>query len=201
MIPFDPPDEPPTFDEKARKPGTAWLDQHPQNTHPRPKDFWTPFLPALAAGFGELCAYTAIHEPVGTVDHYLSCTRHRDQSYEWRNYRFACHKVNAKKGDLDVELLDPFEVQDGWFEIQLPSLQLVLTAAVPARRRARAEFTLRRLGLRDEEWAIRQRRAWYALYQSGHLSLDGLEHHAPLIARAVRRQPEAQPAKRKRRRG
>ncbi|MDR3638123.1 MAG: hypothetical protein P4L84_30235 [Isosphaeraceae bacterium] len=164
---------------------------------PGPKDLWSPFIKELAVGFAHLCAYTVIHEPVGTVDHYLSCKRHRDQVYEWSNYRFAGHKVNGKKGELGSEVLDPFEAVDGWFEILLPSLQLIVTDAVAPEHRQRAEFTLERLGLRDEEWVIRQRRAWYELYENGKLTLAGLEERAPLIARAVRKQRAQAPPKRK----
>lgn len=200
MIHFDPPGEPPDFDDRVRRRGRTWLDKHPQDSHPRPKDYWTPFVKELAAGFRHLCAYTAIHEPVGTVDHYLSCVTDRDRAYEWSNFRFACHKVNSKKGDLGCAVLEPFEIVDGWFEILLPSLQLVLTAAVPPVQRARAAFTLERLGLRDAEWVIRQRRAWYELYESGQLTLAGLDQRAPLIARAVSKQQAEASSKRTRRR-
>jgi hypothetical protein len=54
--------------------------------------------------------------------------------------------------------------------------------------KGRAEFVLKRLHLRDDERVIRQRRAWYGLYEEGKLNLDGLRDGAPLIAAAVERQ-------------
>lgn len=185
MIHFTLSPEPPDFDQNARRPGQAWLTHH---TDQRPTDLWSAFKGQLAEGFGSLCAYSVMYEPVGTLDHYLSCENHRELAYEWGNYRYASAWVNSSKGTLDDQVLDPFEVQDGWFEIILPSLQLVVTEAVPPRERAKAEFTLKRLHLQDDERVIRQRREWYRLYQEGKLTLAGLEEKAPLIARAIRKQ-------------
>ena len=84
-------------------------------------------------------------------------------------------------------MLDPFEVQAGWFEIELPSLQMRVTDAVPAAFRAKATHTLKRLGLRDGERILRWRQSWYEQYLSGNLTLEGLRKWAPLIADAVER--------------
>ena len=84
-----------------------------------------------------------------------------------------------------AELLEPFEIEDGWFERLLPSLQLRVSEAVPDELRERAEHMLDRLHLRDDERVVRQRREWYRMYQSRELSLDGLAKKAPLIAAAV----------------
>ena len=185
MIHFTPPAEPPEFEEKARKPGMEWLNAHPTG---RPKDLWTAFKAELADGFGNLCGYSAMFEPVGTVDHYLCCENHRKKSYEWSNYRFSSGWINSSKKTEDEKVLDPFEIKNDWFEVLLPSLQLVLTNAVPASEKKRAEHTLERLHLRDDERVIRQRREWYRMYQDGELNLVGLEKKAPLIARAIRKQ-------------
>jgi hypothetical protein len=123
---------------------------------------------------------------VGTTDHFVSCDEDRTKAYDWANYRYASGWVNASKQNLlSTDILDPFEVRDGWFKIILPSLQLVVSEAIPPELRAKAEFVLRRLHLRDDERVIRQRRAWYRMYQSGEISLLGLHKVAPLIARAV----------------
>lgn len=129
----------------------------------------------------------------GTVDHFLSFKHHRDLAYEWRNYRFASGPLNASKRDADDAVLDPFEVGAGWFEIILPSLQMRVTDVVPADYRAKAEFTLKRLKLRDGERVIRWRRSWYRMYTNGQLTLDGLRTVAPLLAAAVEAQAQAVP--------
>lgn len=170
--------------EEARKEGLAWLERNRDAA--RPKDYWSPFKPVLADGFRMRCGYSAMYEPVGTVDHFVSVDEDRSLAYEWSNYRFASAWINSSKKNA-VGLLDPHEVEDEWFEILLPSLQLVVTDAVPEAERAKAEYTLDRLHLAHDERVIRQRREWYRMYQDGELSLEGLRKKAPLIARAVDR--------------
>jgi hypothetical protein len=104
-------------------------------------------------------------------------------AYEWSNLRYGDATMNQRK--TDARVLDPSEVQDDWFQILLPSLQLVLTDRVSDDIRPLAEFTLERLGLRDHEVVVRYRRVWFRMYQEGGLSLDHLWEHAPLVARAV----------------
>jgi len=190
MLKFNPPPEPADFDTKTRQPGNDWLTKN-LNDKKRPKDYWSNFKSNLADGFGNLCGYSAMYEPVGTVDHYLSCENHQNLAYEWSNYRFSSGWINSSKGTLDDRVLDPFLVEDDWFDILLPSLQLIVTDAVPPAERQKAEFTLQRLHLQDDERVIRQREAWYQLYLDGDISLIGLEKRAPLIARAIRKQQES----------
>lgn len=186
MIHFKQPPEPPDFDQRCRKPGNQWLASHPAAN--RPKDYWTLFKKPLADGFADLCGYSVMYTPNGTVDHYLSCKNYPDLAYEWSNYRFCAEWMNKSKQNEDDAVLDPFEVQDGWFEILLPSLQMVVTDKVPAHLRQKAQHTLIRLHLRDDERVIRQRREWFRMYQDGELTLEGLSKKAPLIAAAVKKQ-------------
>lgn len=192
MIPVPRVKKPRGFDAKAKVPGNAWLAKNPAAA--RPSALWAPYTAQLSDGFGDLCGYAAMHDPTGgTVDHFLSYKHHRDLAYEWSNYRFASAPLNSSKRDADDAVLDPFEVGAGWFEIILPSLQMRVTDTVPAAYRAKAEFTLERLKLRDGERVIRWRQSWYRMYTSGQLTLDGLRTVAPLLAAAVeaRAQPPA----------
>jgi hypothetical protein len=174
------------FVKKCKTPGKKWLKANPGAT--RPRDYWSQFLPKLQEGFRSLCAYSAMHCPSGTVDHYLSCSNYPNKAYEWDNYRFASSNLNQIKLTADDAILDPYQVQDGWFEILLPSLQLVATNQIPKHLQAKAAYTLKRLRLGNDERIIRWRRSWYELYQKGQLTIDGLELRAPLIASAVRKQ-------------
>jgi hypothetical protein len=126
-----------------------------------------------------------MYEPVGTVDHFASFRNAPKLAYEWDNYRYASGWINSSKQNADDRVLDPFQVGDEWFEILLPSLQLVLTDKVPAEHRARAEYSLKHLHLQDDERVLRQRREWYRMYQDEELNLSGLRKKAPLIARAI----------------
>ena len=185
--------EPQAFDQEVRKPGNKWLKANPAAARPNP--LWAPYTKQLQDGFCGLCGYAAMLDPTGgTVDHYLSYKNHRTLAYEWDNYRFAAATLNASKKNADDSVLDPYQVGAGWFEIILPSLQMQVTDAVPAALRTKAEFTLKRLKLRDGERIIRWRKAWYELYQSGDLSLEGLRKYAPLIAEAVEKETRAKSA-------
>jgi hypothetical protein len=124
----------------------------------------------------------------GQVDHFIPVAVFKAEAkhhlaYEWSNFRYGEGTLNQRKATARV--LDPYDVQDDWFRVLLPSLQLILTDKVPDRIRALAEFTLERLGLRDHEVVVRYRREWFRMYQEGRLSLDGLQEVAPLVARAV----------------
>ncbi len=195
MIPVTPVKEPADFETKCGKPGREWLAKHPSAE--RPRDYWTQFRHQLADGFLNLCGYGAMWSSAGTVDHYLSWKKHPELTYAWENYRFVEGWLNQSKQTADERVLDPYEVGESWFEVLLPSLQLVVTENIPAEHRARAEHTLLRLHLRDDERILRQRRAWLRLYEEAEISLDGLAKVAPLIAAAVSKRDLA-PEKRKR---
>lgn len=175
----------PAAHRDVQRRGKAWLAKHRTQ---RPPPYWKELRGPLAAAFGERCGYSAMYEPVGTIDHYLSIEGgHRRLAYAWTNLRFSSGWINSVKGTLDAQVLDPHEVQPGWFELLLPSLQLVLTAKVPPRMRAKAQFTLDRLQLGHGEAIVRQRQRWFELYREGKASLELLDEVAPLLAQAIRR--------------
>ncbi len=188
MIPFRLADEPPAFDEKCRQPGMKWLEEHPG--YDRPKDLWSDFEGDLNRAFNSMCGWTAVTIGKGQVDHFipvatLKRTGQDKLAYEWKNFRYIDGWINQKK--LAAHVLDPFDVQVGWFRILLPSMQLVATESIPAHFKDLAEFTLERLGLRDHEVIVRYRKMWFDMYRNEGLPLDSLRSRAPLIADAVER--------------
>jgi hypothetical protein len=190
MMRFNLAPEPAEFDQNVRQRGNAWLSQHPDSQ--RAPSYWLAFRNDLVNGFNNLCGYSAMYiSNEGEVDHYFCRKNHRHLTYEWSNYRYISGRVNSSKGTLDNRVLDPFEVGDDWFEIILPSLQLVLTDKVPPAEQTRAEFTLKRLHLQKGERLITTRREWYQMYLDRDITLEGLDKKAPLIARAVRKQQES----------
>lgn len=175
--------KPSRFDRDCRRPGNRWLDANPGR---RPKALWAPFTAALAEGFQQRCGYSAVLIQNGTVDHFLSWKNRPELTYEWSNYRYADHRLNAKKQNIDDAIVDPYEVGDDWFEILLPSLQMRVTDRVPSRMRKRAELTLRRLGLDHDERIVAYRAEWWRLFHCG-LPLENMREAAPLLARAIER--------------
>ncbi len=123
----------------------------------------------------------------GAIDHFLSKENHRRLTYNWNNYRYIAATVNSSKKNLDDQVLDPFEVQTGWFEVLLPSMQLVRTAIVPNALRAKADATLTKLNLANGPKVRRNRKRWYEDYRDNGLPMNLLEEYAPLVAEAVRR--------------
>lgn len=184
MIPVAKPDEPDDFEKNVRTPGNQWLKDNPGAARPSP--LWNRCSTELADHYANLCGYAAMLDPTGgTVDHYLSYKKHPELAYEWSNYRFASGTLNSSKKTADDTVLDPHEVGAGWFEIILPSLQMRTTDAIPPAYREKAEYTLKRLKLRDGERIIRWRQSWYNMYKKKKLPLEGLREVAPLIADAV----------------
>lgn len=189
--------EPSTFDEGCRQPGKKWLrdwlDSNPGERPKRPRDFWTPFREQLTAEFKDRCGFGAMWISSGTVDHFVSWHEDEDMVlvYEWTNYRYVEGWVNSSKSKKTTNnILDPFDVQDGWFEIHLPSLQLKMTNNIPEEFREKAQWTLHNLPIQDDERILKTRGEWYRMYQEGELNLDGLRKKAPLIAAAVEKELE-----------
>ena len=73
-----------------------------------------------------------------------------DQAYEWDNYRLACSLMNSRKGDA-VSVLDPFDVEDGWFVLELVAFQVLPAHDLADPTAAAVEDTIDRLRLNDEE--------------------------------------------------
>ncbi|MGE0431443.1 MAG: hypothetical protein AB7K09_08705 [Planctomycetota bacterium] len=189
MIAVEPPPEPPEFDAEVRRPGQKWLKEH--TTEGRPRAYWSDWKPcrtALWDGFAQRCAYLGHRIDLSgvTVDHFISVEENRGLAYEWSNYRCASFVMNSVKQSA-TGILDPFEVGPDWFRVLLPSCQLEVGPGCPPGLRDKAEFTIRRLGLRDGQVAVQSRFRIFQRYQSGKMTLDQLRDWAPLIAEAVER--------------
>lgn len=185
--------EPRLFDGNCRQPGATWLAAHPDDDPHKQSDWWRQFQPDLANHFNHRCGWLATSiELDGIVEHYLSCgprmglpSPHRHLAFEWANYRYTTGEINSRKGILDDQILDPCDVQAGWFEVLLPSFELVTTDRLPADLRNQATRTIERLHLRRHKPRFTRWR-WYARYwNDGNPDLEALRRDAPLVAEAV----------------
>ncbi len=174
---------PRNFTQRCETPGKAWLAANP--TAKKFHAYWQPFQPQIAEGFHDRCGWWAMRIADGAVDHYLSKKNHRHLAYDWSNYRYISTSVNSSKRNLDDQVLDPFEIQPGWFEVLLPSMLLRRTALVPPALQAKADFTIKQLRLKSGHKVRRNRRAWYEDYKNGKITPAGLASYAPLVAEAV----------------
>ena len=184
MIPVpNPIRKPRSFTRDCETPGKAWERANPaSNKFPA---HWRKYQPQLAAGFQDRCGWWAMRIADGAVDHYLSKKFHRNRAYDWNNYRYISTSVNSSKQNHDADVLDPFDVQPGWFEVQLPSMLLRRTSLVPPAFQAKADFTIKKLRLVSGRKVRRIRRAWYEDYKKGLITDAGLAAYAPLVAEAV----------------
>lgn len=182
MIKCKQPQQPERF-KKIEQTGAIWLANNPKGKIPNK---WYRYRLTLGKSSDWLCAYSAIYTREGTVDHFISQDEDRYKAYDWTNYRYASSLVNSSKQNVpSSSIINPFDVQNGWFEIILPSLELVVTPKIPAHLRAKAEYMLKRLPLGRDERIIKYRESIYDPFMCGQADLSFLRERAPLIAQAV----------------
>ena len=197
MIPVRPAEEPPNFDADVRRPGLQAVSRLGQTFGGRGQipagefpAYWRRILPELLTRYERICSYLCLYIPHGTgapsVDHMVAKSMRWDQVYEWTNYRLACSLMNARKGAVET-VLDPFEIQDNWFALELVEFQVVPGEALPSDIATAVEDTIERLRLNDLE-CCKARSKFVEEYQQRHVSLDYLRRHAPFVERELRRQ-------------
>jgi hypothetical protein len=144
-------------------------------------------LDDMMDAYGQFCAYLALRLEWATgsptVDHYVPKERDRGLVYEWSNYRLCTGCVNGAKGTKDV--VDPFRVKPGWFELDLDTFLVRRGDAAPVAERARIDETLTILNLRQ---CVRQRGDYISRYRAKKIDLAYVTDCAPFIASELRRQ-------------
>lgn len=206
--------EPRSFDSHVRKRGGVAIQRllgsavkargrKPKVTYARPEEipadkfptYWTEArtndgksaLDDLMDGYGQFCAYLAmrIERATGspTVDHFVPKERDWRLVYEWSNYRLSAGCVNGAKGTKDV--VDPFSVGPGWFELDLDTFYVKRGPAAPPPEHARIDETLTVVNQRQ---CLAQRGDFITRYRDGKIDLPHLEIYAPFIASEFRRQ-------------
>jgi hypothetical protein len=196
MMKFAPAPRPRGWQTHVLKKGRRWLAVPGNRAKDRPLDYWSAYRKALKKGFRDLCGYTAMWAPVGTTDHYIPWAEVRGtpqahKAYQWDNVRYSVDWFNRDRKATPVP--DPYKVEDDWFELLLPSLELVATANVPAAELPKVQAALYWLGKHDNVMSARE--TYWIEYRtldgSGNpnLSFEALDRRAPLIARALRKNP------------
>jgi hypothetical protein len=185
----------PGFNAEVRVPGAAFLANNPNPTSDqfKKKNFWQKASKELHAAYSGVCAYTAIYLPdQGSVDHFFPKTTHPQLAYEWSNYRLASGRVNSRKGN-QANILDPFEVQNDWFFLDIPACLLRANPNLPKPLRTRISGTINSLGLNDENYAD-ERCNILVLFAGAHVSCDFLQQRYPFLAKELTRQQLSQDA-------
>jgi len=170
--------------------------------------YWWACLDDLNRLYGGICAYLCLYIPRGTgsptVDHYRGKNRCVKAARiapnieaarealapvcEWSNYRLAAQLMNTRKDEF-TDVLDPFEVEDGWCVLVFPSLEIQPAPGLPAPLRARIQATIHRLKLNDAECC--GARAGYVdayLSAADPIPFSFVARRSPFVAREMRRQ-------------
>ena len=203
-------EEPPGFDAEVRQPGlmavAELVGETPPRTAGRPyprvaasretipaakfPQYWSRALDDLMERYNRICSYSSlyIHPVTGarSVDHMVPKSMQWDQVYEWTNYRLACSLMNARKGAI-ADVLDPFEIEDGWFALELVEFRVVPGDGLHDEVEVSVNDTIDRLRLNDAICC--EARAEYAeKYWDRQIRLAYLTSHAPFVERELRRQ-------------
>jgi len=190
LIRVEPKAEYPAFNLQVRQPGTAFLAGCPNPTSEqfRKKNFWSRAAKELHAAYSGICAYTAMYLPEqGSVDHFVPKTINPSLAYEWNNFRLASGRVNSAKGS-QTNLLDPFEVGNEWFEMDVPSCLLRAGINLPHEVRAKINSTINALRLNTDDYYVQERCNILIEFAKGEISLGFLKRRYPFLAKEVERQ-------------
>ena len=209
MIPVTPAEKPRDFDAAVRRPGLRAIAELVGETPPRAAGqryaqvaesredipatafppYWREALDDLLASYKRICSYLCVYIPRGTgapsVDHMVAKSTRWDHVYEWRNYRLACALMNSRKGAV-ASVLDPFDIQNGWFALELVAFQVVPGNGLPSDIEVSVRDTIEQLRLNDVV-CCDARGEFAQEYQAGHISVDYLMRHAPFVGRELRR--------------
>jgi uncharacterized protein (TIGR02646 family) len=189
MIHVDAKPEPASFDVEVRQKGLAWLlkkgiamDQPlPANTTIVP--YWRHCLDDMHTTYDGCCAYLAIFfERVtggGSVDHFVAKSQRADLAYEWSNYRLACSRMNSRKREYD-DVLDPFEVETGWFHLELVSGRIFPNPNLQPAQKDAVQTTIDRLGLDDPGNREVRARHFQNWFEKGY-PVDYLRSYSPFV--------------------
>jgi hypothetical protein len=193
MMHIDSHPEPDIFNARVRIPGINYLAKNPSPTTSEFNNhsYWRRVLHNLHDAYRGICAYSCHWIPydtgADTVEHFLPKDIYPDQAYEWVNYRLVCGTLNGRKGTFS-DVLDPFHIEDGWFVMDFPSLQVKPADGLEDTLTAQVWATINRLKLNHDGTCRRARERYVKYYCKGRIDMDFLWDEAPFIAYEVERQ-------------
>ncbi|MBI2255330.1 MAG: hypothetical protein HYU58_11970 [Proteobacteria bacterium] len=196
MIQVTPQPEYATFNSDVRIPGANFLAGCPKPTSKqfKTKNYWARAANELHSAYAGICAYTAMYLIAqGSVDHFLPKSLHPHLAYEWSNFRLASAKVNSSKADL-TDIVDPFQVQNNWFFMDIPTCLLRPNPALIRDLRKKINNTINALRLNQDDNYVQERCNILMDYSRGDVSMGFLQRRYPFLAKEVNRLNLDQPA-------
>jgi len=168
----------------VRKPGAAFLACNPAPTGKEFKKhaYWNKAASDLYTEYSGICAYTAMHMVYPeSVDHFKPKSKYPALAYEWNNLRLCRGRVNVSKGDND-HLLDPFEVENTWFRLELPSCLIKAAPGLAHDIKVKVNSTLNTLRLNSDDSLVQERCNILLAYARKHISKEFLAERYPFLA-------------------
>ena len=182
--------EPIDFNIKVRIPGRKFLNSCPQ---PKRKDwhrhnYWRECNRDLYDCYNGVCAYTGewFSLTTGVVDHFKPKSLAPGLAYEWDNYRLATQRANHNKDSYII--VDPFNVQLGWFTLEIPSCLIVVGDGLSCEIYAQVKYTIEKLRLNSDDEYVQRRCDTIIDYINGNISFASLRRYFPFIASELERQ-------------
>ena len=151
---------------------------------------WQECLDELHDAYDGICAYYCFRiekAMLPHVDHFVA--KHDGGArlaYEWSNYRLACGYANTCK-NKNPNVLDPANIQDGWFHLDVLTLDVRADPNLPEEDRRAVEATIVRLKLREGR-ALEIRKRAMDHFRSGRVQMEFLAMEHPFVARELARQ-------------
>ena len=179
-------EEPDNYDSKVRSPGKVYLDSLPSliSVDFTNREYWRRAIPDLRKAYNSICAYTchwiALDTGGNSADHFLPKMMSPMLAYEWKNLRYVCSRLNARKGTKTV--IDPFEVQPGMFELRFPNLYVVVGDAFLENPLVRNTIVVLNL---NDDIVVDSREEYVSLYASGKADIAYLAERAPFIYQEI----------------
>jgi len=183
--------EPADFDGKVRRPGIRYLEGNQNPDFKRRRRYWSKAMFDLYEAYDRICAYSCCYLVAnGSVDHFLPKRRYPQLAYEWDNHRLASQRINSNKGD-STDVIDPFEVQNGWFVLDFPSCLIRAGSGLSNTLTDQIEKTIDELKLNTDDHFVQGRcdlMVSYAYDENDEFTLNFLKKKYPFIALEISRQ-------------
>jgi hypothetical protein len=190
MIPVAKQQEPEYFNEKVRMPGQRFLKNIPSPTSRQFQrhNYWKHIKDDLYNLYRNICAYTGEWLPATStsVDHFIPKSKESQLAYEWDNYRLTTGIMNNNKGEA-IGLIDPFDVQTGWFVLVLPGCDIKPCTTLDEIDSKKVDHTINVLKLNSSE-RTNKRYCIIQDYINNYITFDFLKRNYPYIACELERQ-------------
>jgi len=189
MMPVAPKPEPPCFDVEVRQRGLLFLQSTPSPNYKQfaSHAYWVKATSDMLAAYDNTCAYTGCRIHLDhAIDHFFPKSLYPQLAYEWSNYRLCMSKINQYKGQND-RILDPFNIQEGWFKLDFPGCYVVAGENLSTQVLPKVELTIEKLKLNDNQLVV-LRYEIVSSYVDGECEFKILQKYYPYVAFEITRQ-------------